>query len=101
MSFLLVGFGKKTYSDLGAPGPEQECVWCWDVVRFRLLMVKTWFTYYFVRVYAYRREYRVECPACGGGLTLRDDEVAAARAGELRLTREGVRAARPNSNRVV
>lgn len=88
MSLILIGFGKKTRKDLGDTGREQQCPWCSGQVFYRLVVVKTWFTYFFIPIYAYRREYLVECPLCGGGITIRGEEVRAALKGELTLRRE-------------
>ena len=86
MSLVIIGFGKVTTRDLGEIGQGQQCVRCSASVSYRLLLVRTWFTYFFVPVIPYRREYRVECPACAGGIEIRGEEVQAAKRSELRLT---------------
>lgn len=88
MSFHLIGFGKKTYKDLGETGVEQRCAWCSEQVFYRLVLERTWFTYFFIPVYAYRKEYRVECPRCACGIAIRGAEVEAALKGELVLRSE-------------
>lgn len=87
MSFILIGFGKKTCKDLGETGPEQQCVWCSTRVFYHLILTRTWFTYFFIPIVPYRSEYHVECPACQSGVRLADDEVKAAKQGELKLSR--------------
>jgi hypothetical protein len=85
MSVILVGFGKKTYRHLGETGLEQSCVWCSGRVFYHLVLGRTWFTYFFVPLFSYGTEYRVECPLCGCGVRIFGDEVKAARRGELSL----------------
>jgi hypothetical protein len=41
MSFVLIGFGKATFNDLGETGPEQQCVWCSRIVFYHLILVRT------------------------------------------------------------
>lgn len=41
MSLILIGFGKKTYKDLGETGPEQQCVWCLASVFYHLILTRT------------------------------------------------------------
>jgi hypothetical protein len=85
MSFILIGLGRKTSEDLGETGQEQKCVWCSSVVFYHLVLVRTWFTYFFIPLFAYRSEYRVECPLCSHGVAIRGNEIKAAKRGELRL----------------
>lgn len=85
MSFILIGFGKKTYKDLGETGPEQQCVWCSSVMFYHLVLVRTWFTYFFIPIFPYRNEYRIACPACNGNIGISDEEVKAAKQGKLTL----------------
>lgn len=88
MSLILIGFGKQTHKDVGETGRKQPCAWCSRQVFYHLAVVETWFTLFFIPIYAYRREYRVECPLCGGGLAIGGREVDAARRGELVIRRE-------------
>ena len=87
MSLTIIGFGKVTSKDLGETGLEQSCVWCSERVFYHLVLERTWLTYFFVPVVPYRREFRAECPLCGGGVRLFGDEVKAARRGEMSLRR--------------
>lgn len=87
MSFTLIGFGKTTRDDLGTTGKEQPCVWCSVRVYYHLILVRTWFTYFFIPVFAYRSEHYLECPACARSVMLSRNEVKAARRGELTLSR--------------
>lgn len=84
MSLIIIGFGKVTARDMGEVDQEQECVWCSKRVRYRLVRARTWFSFFFVPVIPYRNEYRVVCPACSRGMTIRGSEVEAVRRGELR-----------------
>lgn len=85
MSFILVGFGKKTLKDLGETGREQKCVWCSNTIIYHLILIRTWFTCYFVRVFSYRSEYLIRCPVCAQSVEIYDDEINAAKKGELRI----------------
>lgn len=88
MSLTIIGFGKVTSKDLGETGLEQPCIWCSTRVVYHLVLVRTWFTYFFIPVLPYRKAYRVMCPACGNGIAISGEEVKAAKRGELTLRRE-------------
>ena len=85
MSFILIGFGKKTVKDLGETGQQQRCVSCSQLVSYHLVMVRTWLTYFFIQIFPYRNQYFVECPACAWGIEISGSEVKAAKRGELRI----------------
>lgn len=87
MSLTIIGFGKVTSKDLGKTGHEQICIWCSAHVAYHLILLRTWFTYFFIPVIPYRKEYQIMCPACGGSLRLLGEEVEAAKRGELTLSR--------------
>jgi hypothetical protein len=87
MSLAIIGFGKITSDDLGETGREQQCVWCSASVFYHLILVRTWFTYFFIPVVPYRKQYQIVCPACDSGVSIRPDEVGAAKRGELSLGR--------------
>jgi zinc-ribbon family len=88
MSFIIIGFGKKTFKDLGETGTEQRCVWCATAVFYHLIRIRTWFTYFFIPVFPYRSEYRIECPTCYQGVEIRGQEIKSAKLGELVLYTE-------------
>jgi hypothetical protein len=85
MSFILIGFGKKTVKDLGETGQQQRCFSCSQLVFYHLVMVRTWLTYFFIPIVPYRNQYFVECPACAQGIEISDSEVKAAKRGELKI----------------
>lgn len=87
MSLILIGFGKLRRRDLGETGVEQQCVWCYQAIYYHLIMVQTWFTYFFIPIFPYRTEYRAECPSCARGFDIRGGEIKAAKRGELRVSR--------------
>jgi hypothetical protein len=86
MSFILIGFGKQTRKDLGQTGVVQQCVWCHNLVFYHLIILRTWFTYFFIPVFPYRREYLAECPICASSITIQGDEIRAAKQGELKIS---------------
>lgn len=88
MSLTIIGFGKTTSDDLGETGQEQQCVWCFVNVYYHLILVRTWFTYYFIRLIPYHSEYQIVCPACAQGVRISGEEVRAAKRGELTLSRQ-------------
>lgn len=88
MSLTIIGFGKTTRNDLGPAGKGQYCVWCAEDVCYRVIRVNTWFTYFFIPIIPYRRQYRVECPVCGSGVAITLSEAKSAKRGELSLRRE-------------
>ena len=85
MSLTIIGFGNVTSDDLGETGQEQQCVWCSTHVFYHLFLMRTWFTYYFIRLIPYHSEYQIVCPACGRGVRILGHEVKAAKRGELML----------------
>ena len=85
MSLTIIGFGKTTTDDLGETGLDQPCLWCSTSVFYHLVLVRTWFTYFFIPVIPYRSEYHVECPACRNSIRITGGEADAARRGELIL----------------
>lgn len=85
MSFILIGFGKRTRRDFGETGSEQRCFICFNPVFYHFIHLKTWITCFFVPIFPYRSEYRVECPICLHGIELRDAEIEAARQGTLKV----------------
>lgn len=85
MSFILVGFGKRTRKDFGETGRVQQCIWCSNSVFYHLVRTNTWFTYFFIPIFPYRSEYRIECPICHNGLALKKAEIKAALRGTLNV----------------
>ena len=85
MSFNLFTIGKKTSKDLGATGKQQHCAWCNNPVYYHLILERTWLTYFFVPIFSYSSEYRIECPICLCGVILQGHEIKAAKRGELSL----------------
>jgi hypothetical protein len=86
MSFILIGFGKQTFKDLGETGTEQQCLWCTTTMFYHLIRIRTWFTYFLIPVFPYRSVFRIECPACCRGVEIHGQEIKAAKQGELRLS---------------
>lgn len=87
MSFILIGFGKKTFKDLGETGQQQRCFSCSQLVCYHLVIVRTWFTCFFIPIFAYQNQYFVECPMCAQGIEISGYEVKAAKRGELKISR--------------
>jgi hypothetical protein len=87
MSFILIGFGKKTYKDLGETGQEQKCAWCSTRIFYHLIVIHTWLTCFFIPLLPYRKEYKIECPVCACGTWIYGKEVKAAKRGELSIHR--------------
>jgi hypothetical protein len=85
MSFILISFGKKTFKDLGETGQQQRCFSCSTLVFYHLILVRTWFTYFFVRIFSYRNQYFIECPSCSQSIEISAREAKAAMRGELRI----------------
>lgn len=85
MSFILIGFGKQTFKDLGETGQQQQCFSCSNHIFYHLILVRTWFTYFFIPIIPYRTQYLVQCPVCSCGIEIGGREVNAAKRGELRI----------------
>lgn len=88
MSLMSIGFGKVTFKDLGEVGSEQTCVWCAAWMVYHHVLVRTWFTYFFIPVIPYRSQYLAGCPNCGEGILISDKEAEVARRGDLTLRRQ-------------
>ncbi len=85
MAFILIGFGRRTHKDFGETGYVQPCVRCANAVYYHLVRIRTYFTCFFIPIFPYRSEYRVECPVCLHGVQLRGTEIKAAKQGTLKL----------------
>lgn len=86
MSFILIGFGKRTFKDLGETGTKQQCVWCGTTMSYHVIRIRTWFTYFFIPVFPYRSVFLIQCSSCRQGVEIRGQEIKAAKHGELRLS---------------
>jgi hypothetical protein len=86
MSFILIGFGKQTLEDLGETGQQQQCFSCSSLTFYHLILVRTWFSIFFIPALVYRNQYFVKCPVCSQGIEISSSEVKAARRGELRIS---------------
>jgi hypothetical protein len=85
MSFIIIGFGRQIRKDFGTKGHTQQCVRCTNSVFYHLVHTKTYFTFFFVPIFSYRSEYRVECPICHHGVELQGEEIEAAKHGTLKV----------------
>ena len=89
MSFILIGFGKQTVKDLGETGTQQRCFSCSSHIFYHLILVRTWFTYFFIPIVPFRNRHFVQCPVCSHGIEISGREVSAAKRGELRIYIQG------------
>ena len=85
MSFILIGVGKRTRRDLGEVGQPFPCPRCNNLIAYHHIHVRTWLTFFFVKVYSYRSEHILECPICRHSIRLQAAEVEAARQGTLKI----------------
>lgn len=85
MSFILIGFGRRTRKDFGATGQMQQCARCANTIFYHLVRTNSWITFFFIPIFPYRSEFRVECPVCLHGLKLKATEVKAAWQGALNV----------------
>jgi hypothetical protein len=85
MSFILIGFGKQTRKDLGETGYPQQCAQCGNSIIYHLIINRTFFTCFFIPIFSYRTEYRIECPVCRSSIRLQADEIKAAKQGTLNV----------------
>lgn len=63
---FIFGFGKKTFKVIGET-KERECKSCSNVRSFKYVQEKTWFTLFFLPIYAYRSRKIFICPVCSMG----------------------------------
>jgi zinc-ribbon family len=85
MSFILIGFGKRTHKDFGETGRTLKCLRCSNPVVYHLTRINTYFTFFFIPIFPYRSAYRIECPICLHGIELRGSEIKAAKQGTLNV----------------
>ncbi len=83
MSFILIGFGRRSRTDFGETGGAQVCFHCSNHIFYHLIRARTFFTFFFIPIFPYKSEYRIECPVCQQGIQLRGSEIKAARQGTL------------------
>lgn len=78
MSGGLFIFGRQTHKDYG-PTALVTCPNCGNKSYFALVYSKTWLEYFFIKIYAYRKRYRLTCNVCSRGVELRGRQVDAAK----------------------
>lgn len=53
----------------------ERCPNCHNETYLHLIYQKTWFEYFFIKLFAYRKEYYLVCRICSRGIKLRKDEI--------------------------
>ncbi|MDX6692671.1 MAG: hypothetical protein QOF02_274 [Blastocatellia bacterium] len=84
MSSVIIGFGRRTTKYYGEV-TSLKCPRCSNYVHYHLTHTRIWFTYFFIPIFPYHSEYRVECPICAQSILLQGEEIEAAKQGKLRL----------------
>ncbi len=61
--FIIWGFGKRTRKVVGKVGARM-CNYCNREGVWQLVIVRTWFTLFFIPIIPYGKSYQISCPNC-------------------------------------
>ncbi|SHJ08013.1 hypothetical protein SAMN02745163_01257 [Clostridium cavendishii DSM 21758] len=70
---IIWGWGKTTRKIIGAVF-EHACTYCNRTDVWRLCIVRTWFTLFFIPIIPYRKKYCILCPHCGSYIELTQEQ---------------------------
>ncbi|HMK92319.1 MAG TPA: zinc-ribbon domain-containing protein [Thermoleophilia bacterium] len=65
--FIIFGFGRRTIRVLGFTG-VRLCPNCRNSSQWKVLLIRTWFTLFFVPVIPYESRHVAMCPVCSRGV---------------------------------
>ncbi|HEV7375244.1 MAG TPA: zinc-ribbon domain-containing protein [Pyrinomonadaceae bacterium] len=71
-------FGRQTKKDYG-PTAFVQCPNCHNKTFFKLVYIKTWLEYFFIKIYAYKRRYYLRCEICSRGVELKGRQIDSAK----------------------
>jgi hypothetical protein len=74
----IIGFGKKTSENLGR-ALRVQCPRCHNIVDYHLILIKSWFTLFFIRIFPYRSQHHLVCEICSHAVELEDAQVLRAK----------------------
>ncbi|MBD7910732.1 MULTISPECIES: zinc-ribbon domain-containing protein [Clostridium] len=66
---LIWGWGRVTKRSIG-PVFQQTCSYCNTTSIWKLYVIRTWFTLFFIPIIPYSKRYCVACPSCGSYIKL-------------------------------
>lgn len=72
---IIFGFGYKKVKRLGTSG-LRNCPRCHNTSEWRIDEQKSYFTLFFIPIFAYRTELISSCPVCREGHLIHKDELA-------------------------
>ncbi|MFC2041043.1 zinc-ribbon domain-containing protein [Chloroflexota bacterium] len=75
---MVIGWGRQTLKDEGGISLV-KCPNCGNLVEWRLVHKRVWFTLYFIPVFPYTNQHLLVCPVCNVGFKLSKEELAQAR----------------------
>lgn len=78
MSGSLWIFGRQTRTDYGPTAPV-KCPNCGNTTYYHLFYVKTWFEWFFIKLFAYKKRYYLLCKICSRGAELKGQQIDAAK----------------------
>jgi hypothetical protein len=61
--FVIWGWGKQTRKVVGKVG-NRMCNYCNTESIWQLVIVRTWFTLFFIPIIPYAKSYQISCPNC-------------------------------------
>ncbi len=76
---VIYGWGRQTLKDEGGVLPA-KCPNCNNLVEWRLVRRRVWFTLYFIPIFPYTNQHWLVCPVCNMGFKLSKEGAAQARA---------------------
>jgi zinc-ribbon family len=78
MSGGLFIFGRQTKKDYG-PALLSICPNCKNETYFKLVYIKTWLEYFWIKIFPYKKRYYLLCDICSRGVELQKREIDAAK----------------------
>ncbi|MBN2795988.1 MAG: zinc ribbon domain-containing protein [Clostridia bacterium] len=63
---MIIGFGKRTFEVKGQT-KKQKCLKCSHERPFKVVEEKTWFTFFFIPVFPFKKRKLLVCSVCGAG----------------------------------
>lgn len=78
MSGGLFIFGRQTKKDYG-PTLLLICPNCRNETYFKLVYIKTWLEYFWIKIFPYKKRYYLLCDICSRGVELQKNEIEAAK----------------------
>lgn len=70
---IIWGWGKVTKKVIGVVF-NNTCNYCNTTSGWKLCLIRTWFTLFFIPIIPYKKVYAICCPNCGSYINLTEDQ---------------------------